>query len=277
MALIKCDKCGREISDTSKKCIHCGNIINKKIICSECGKEISADLCECSNCGFKLKSTKKKLKSQKKLFLLLIPLLILLILLLLNMNKVKIPDLYKVSEESAISILQNNGLIPQIVYEYNDLYDEGIVFNTVPYSGEKIDKNSTVIVYVSKGPSSFTSLNSTIEWYHINSNNPDEWTFNSPYIMEDYLYIDCTSTFGTSFTWEGFGTASINDTFSKKVPVNIITDNEKVVADKETSFTLKVSVADLDVKKPTTLYMKLVVLDKNQKQIDININFSISW
>lgn len=277
MALIKCDKCGKEISDTSKKCIHCGSVIEKKLICSECGKEINADAYECSNCGFKLKSTEKKVISKKFLFLFLIPLVILVVFILSSMNKVEIPNLYNVSEESALSILQINGLIPKIVYEYNDYYEEGIVFKTDPSSGSRIDKNNTVTIYVSKGPSILTSLDSTIEWYHIDSDNPDEWNFNSPYIVEGYLYIDCESIFGTSFTWKGFGTASINDTFSKKIPVNIITDDKKIVSGKDTSFTLKVSVADLDVKKPTTLYMKLFALDKNERQIDININFSISW
>ena len=30
MALIKCAECGRDISDTSDKCIHCGCPIEKK-------------------------------------------------------------------------------------------------------------------------------------------------------------------------------------------------------------------------------------------------------
>ena len=31
MALIKCSKCGKEISDKALKCIHCGNPLNSKI------------------------------------------------------------------------------------------------------------------------------------------------------------------------------------------------------------------------------------------------------
>lgn len=31
MALIKCPECGKEISDTSKTCIHCGYKIEKEI------------------------------------------------------------------------------------------------------------------------------------------------------------------------------------------------------------------------------------------------------
>ena len=29
MALIKCSKCGKEISDKSSKCVHCGNTTKK--------------------------------------------------------------------------------------------------------------------------------------------------------------------------------------------------------------------------------------------------------
>lgn len=32
MALIKCPKCNHEISDTSKKCIHCGTSLREKKI-----------------------------------------------------------------------------------------------------------------------------------------------------------------------------------------------------------------------------------------------------
>ena len=38
MALIKCVDCGKEISDTSKVCIHCGSPVEKQAICKECGK-----------------------------------------------------------------------------------------------------------------------------------------------------------------------------------------------------------------------------------------------
>ena len=31
MALIKCSKCGKEVSDKSQKCIHCGTKIKKEI------------------------------------------------------------------------------------------------------------------------------------------------------------------------------------------------------------------------------------------------------
>lgn len=62
MSLIKCNECGKEISDTSKTCIHCGNPIEKKIICSECNKEVNHNIKVCPHCGNKLvKSAKEKI------------------------------------------------------------------------------------------------------------------------------------------------------------------------------------------------------------------------
>lgn len=66
MAIIKCSECGKEISDKSTSCIHCGNPIERKIICKECGKEISINNKICTNCGYKFNNTKKnKSKGQK--------------------------------------------------------------------------------------------------------------------------------------------------------------------------------------------------------------------
>ena len=52
MALVKCENCGKEKSDKTKKCIHCGfepkEIV--KNICKECGKEIEDSICK--YCGF---------------------------------------------------------------------------------------------------------------------------------------------------------------------------------------------------------------------------------
>ena len=57
MTLIKCSDCGKEISDTSKTCIHCGCPIVKKVKCSECGQEMFETERVCSNCGNKMGGT----------------------------------------------------------------------------------------------------------------------------------------------------------------------------------------------------------------------------
>ena len=60
------------------------------------------------------------------------------------------------------------------------------------------------------------------------------------------------------------------------ISLDIIFDNEEVKAGKKQNFTIKVSTKDLDVKKPTSLYTRLVI-EVNGKQEDIRVNFSISW
>ena len=40
VALIKCQECGKEISDTSKRCIHCGAKIKKVKLKKEKNKEV---------------------------------------------------------------------------------------------------------------------------------------------------------------------------------------------------------------------------------------------
>lgn len=72
-------------------------------------------------------------------------------------------------------------------------------------------------------------------------------------------------------------TFSISSIFTFSIiSLNIIFDNEEVKDGKEQNFTIKVSTKDLDVKKTTSLYTRLVI-EVNGKQEDIRVNFSISW
>ena len=67
MALITCPNCGEQISDKSKKCIHCGaNLIpEEKRFCPECGTAITGNVKNCPNCGCPV-SKKKDPKKKKK-------------------------------------------------------------------------------------------------------------------------------------------------------------------------------------------------------------------
>lgn len=54
MSLIKCEDCGKEISDKAESCPNCGcpvELKNEKIICEDCGKEIDVKCKSCPNCG----------------------------------------------------------------------------------------------------------------------------------------------------------------------------------------------------------------------------------
>ena len=69
MAMIKCPKCGQEISDKSKKCVHCGNELIPEILCkkycTECGKEVYNDALECPYCGNPLVKDEIEIKPHK--------------------------------------------------------------------------------------------------------------------------------------------------------------------------------------------------------------------
>ena len=53
MALIKCNECGKEISDKAVRCPYCGVFVEEDqlIKCSECGADVIFDSEFCPNCG----------------------------------------------------------------------------------------------------------------------------------------------------------------------------------------------------------------------------------
>lgn len=73
MALIKCCECGKEISDKSTQCIHCGCPIEeiKVLYCEECGNIIKANDEYCKKCGcptsIQKEETKVITKNTKKI------------------------------------------------------------------------------------------------------------------------------------------------------------------------------------------------------------------
>ncbi|MGN0501463.1 MAG: PASTA domain-containing protein [Ruminococcus sp.] len=197
-----------------------------------------------------------------------------------NTATITIPDLTGLDETSAKTLLVNKGLIPAIEHNYDDTVEKGLVIETYPSAGSFVYEDDKVTVYISDGPSYIESEQATVKWY----NNDDKWTFSNSFIEEGKLYFDCVTTFADSFEWdegsksngEGFGEASINDTFDKTVPLSIVYQDKKIKANKEQSFTIVVPVTDLDVDLPTTMYLSLVGL-KDDEQIDIRVDFNISW
>lgn len=59
MALIKCEECGKEISEFAKICPHCGND-NDVLLCPECNAKISIYDKECNVCGCPVSKAKRK-------------------------------------------------------------------------------------------------------------------------------------------------------------------------------------------------------------------------
>ena len=60
MALIKCEKCEKEISDDTKVCIHCGAPVIKYVTCPECGETYPEGAKACPKCGKKSVAANKK-------------------------------------------------------------------------------------------------------------------------------------------------------------------------------------------------------------------------
>lgn len=203
-------------------------------------------------------------------------------------NSISMPDLKGVDEKSAKAVLASQQLIPKVEYEFSDEIDEGNVIRSEPDVSEAAEKNSAVKLFVSKGPSIIQSTDSSIEWYHVGYAE-DDWNFTSPRIEDGYLIIDCEVKFGSRLSWydpqsrgDGFGRASINDKFDKTVPVNIISEKLDYKPGVRESFSLKLSVNDLDNPRPTDLYLELYANvnrqpSKKSSNKDVKVNFSISW
>ena len=72
MALVKCESCGKEISDKAAVCPHCGAEQNQTesepqvLICKECGAEIVGTSESCPNCGCPVEIEEQENKSDSQ-------------------------------------------------------------------------------------------------------------------------------------------------------------------------------------------------------------------
>lgn len=199
-------------------------------------------------------------------------------------GKKVVPDIVDTEEEIAKNVLSSSGLIPKIEYVYDDNTDIGNVVKTEPATGEKIEENGKVSVYVSKGKKTIFSKSSRISWKDI-SYKDDEWEFYSPFIDEEFLYIDCCNvTFGSAITWKDTylsgkisGIACVNDTFDKTVPVSAVYEKQSWQGGESQSFILEIPLGDLDTRKPTNMSLKLYALLPDGRNVNIQVSFSMTW
>lgn len=179
-------------------------------------------------------------------------------------NLIQIPDISNVDVDTAKTILASKELIPNVKYEYHNC-DFGTVIRTEPSAGTEVEADTIVTIYVCKGYK-YYELNSAVGYMKdvtgIKSFSWDDDTkgFYAPYVKEGYLYIEmylaCTSTYELAF-YGDFGTASINDTFDKTVLIDVLYDSKKVDNNgKKTTFTVKIPLEDLNVQKPTNIYIR---------------------
>ncbi len=194
-----------------------------------------------------------------------------------------VPDVVDTDESTAKNILSSNGLIPSVKYDYDDSIEEGNVIKTEPSVGSAVDKNAKVTVYISKGVSYIRAKDSRASWYYISSGE-DDWEWYTPHIENGILYIECFKvTFAADMGWQDrynegtlSGEASINDSFVKTVPISAKYQKQTFKANESQSFTLEIPLSDLDVSKPTDLYLRLATTDDSPVQY-VRINFYLTW
>ncbi len=70
-------------------------------------------------------------------------------------DKVEVPRLLGYTYEQAQEELSKYNLGIRRIEDYSELYDEGLIYDQSVDAGEMVDKNTTIVVYVSKGTSTF--------------------------------------------------------------------------------------------------------------------------
>lgn len=197
-------------------------------------------------------------------------------------SQLSVPNLKGVDGELALTLLADRMLIPKTSYDYSNDVLTGQVVRTEPKSGSAVVADQVVTVFVSRGPASLSAEDSSISWSSIGYGS-DDWEFTSPSIEKGVLVIECEPKFAASMEWrdpqsenQGFGRASISDTFEKTVPVTIQFEKKKAAADERQKVTLRIPLSDLDVQRPTTMFLKLYA-KQGGDNINIEIDFSITW
>jgi hypothetical protein len=191
-------------------------------------------------------------------------------------SSIIIPDILKVDETTAKTLLAQKSLIPSIEYDYNYAIAEGLVFKTDPEIGATVKKDDKVIVYISKGPKKITSSDSNAGW----EDSRDKFEFYAPYIEDGFFVLETEFKFHKKYELmyfdenggAGNGRASISDTFDKVVPLRVESEDKILDPSKLEQLTIKIPVKDLDVQKPTTLYFQIYFKGK-----DYDMNVSASW
>lgn len=122
------------------------------------------------------------------------------------------------------------------------------------------------------------ATDAVISWYSIDEYARDEYNVYTPYLENGFLYIPIEAQINSAkpVQYRGFGTASITDTYDKTVPFQYEYEQSTVTRGEYQSLLLRIPVTDLDVQKPTTLYLQSAVY-VNGKQDLIKLNFAISW
>ena len=204
---------------------------------------------------------------------------------------IKIPNIEKLDVATAKTLLAGKGLIPKVEYEYNNNYDYDLVIRTTPAIGSIVEEDTPVTIYVCKGPSYYELSNAVGYMKNINGIEDFVWWsdaedgqgtkgFTDVWLEKGQLhikmYLCCKSEYDLEF-YGDFGTASINDTFDKTVPIKVIYDSKKVDNNgAPTVFEVKIPLSDLGVQKPTNIYVEFDFLVDGERET-FEAGFDLTW
>lgn len=253
------------------------------IFCSKCGKENPANIKKCVFCNEKLDveetaSVKfgipSKVSKQTIIFIAGAVAVILLLVLLLGGSRV--PNVVGVTEDAAKQILMEKGYSPIIVYENDNSQPAGCVVGTNPGHGSRLSDGGQVTVYISAGKTDVSDA--VLHWYHVTGSTDDDYEFYTPYVQNNYLYIDMEMQLQTNYSvlLRGIGYASINDTYDKTVPVEYEYEKAEVVKGEYQKITVRIPLSDLDNQRPTTIYFKLATYVGGRNE-DIRFEIDMTW
>ena len=204
---------------------------------------------------------------------------------------IKIPDIENLDVATAKTLLAGKGLIPKVEYEYHNDYDYDLVIRTKPAIGSEVEEDTPVTLYVCKGPKYYqlpdavgymTDVNGIEDfiWWSDAEDGNGTKGFTDVWVEEGYLYIEmylnCKSKYDLAF-YGDFGTASINDTFDKTVPIKVNYDSKEVDnKGGRTWFDVKIPLSDLGIQKPTNIYIKFDFLVDGERE-NFEAGFDLTW
>lgn len=253
------------------------------IFCSNCGKENPPNTEKYVFCNTNLQLEDKAvlgnqvaLTFNKKTIVIGVSIVLALILLIVVLLGNRVPNVIGVEENSAKDILIGKGYSPVIVYENDNSQPAGCVVGTNPGYGSRLGNGGQVTMYVSAGKASASS--SVLHWHHVTGSQDDDYNFTNPYVKNNYLYLEAEMRLETNYTvlLRGFGTASINDTFDKTVPLEYEYEKATVVKGEYQKVTIRIPLADLDEQRPTTIYLRLATYVAGRNE-DVRLELDMTW
>jgi len=194
----------------------------------------------------------------------------------------RVPDVSGSDVETAKTVLASLGFVPTVTERASDSIEAGIVIESNPPSDETLSPGSKIELVVSSGPQRITSKDGTATWRVVRA--VDGWEYEFPYIEDGTLYIVFRDLgFEAIVEWynpnpsgDGFGHASISDTFDKIVPIKFYWERKLSEYGQAQDITLEIPVGDLDVQKPTTMYIRLFS-EVNGQYRDIELDLTFAW